>query len=118
MVLGHTILAMVGGKPVRVRCNTCQGEHAFRAGEGSLPKKGWQPASEKVRAKPQVTSWEALLQSKNLAGARRYTAKERFAVDDVLEHPLFGVGLVQAVRGDKIEVAFKADVKTLVHAKG
>lgn len=30
MLLGHTILAMVGSRIARVRCNTCQGEHNFR----------------------------------------------------------------------------------------
>jgi hypothetical protein len=116
MDLGHTILAMVGTKPVRVRCNTCQGEHAFR-GAPAAKKGSWVPASERA-AKATVTSWEALLQKKDLSRARRYSAKDRYQTDDVLEHPVFGIGLVQEVRGDKIAVAFKADVKTLVHAKG
>jgi hypothetical protein len=116
MELGHTVLAMVGNKPARVRCNTCQGEHAFRG--SPEPRKGsWVPASERA-AKPAVTSWEALLQKKDLSRARRYSAKDRYEPDEVLEHPVFGIGLVQEVRGDKISVAFKADVKTLVHAKG
>jgi hypothetical protein len=99
MVLGHTILAMVGNKPARVRCNTCGGEHNYRGTQSNPPKKGtWQPKAVE-RAKPVVTT------------------RELFAADDLLEHPTFGLGLVQMVRGDKIEVAFKADVKTLVHGK-
>ena len=58
-----------------------------------------------------MTSWEALLREKDISRARRYPA------DDVLQHPVFGIGLVQEVRGDKISVAFKADVKTLVHGR-
>ena len=117
MELGHTILAMVGRKPVRVRCNTCGGEHNYR-GTTAPPRKGsWVPASERA-ARPAVTSWEALLREKDLSRARRYTARERFEAEDVLEHPVFGIGLVQEVRGDKFSVAFKADVKTLVHGKG
>jgi len=34
----------------------------------------------------------------------------------VIQHPLFGIGLVQRSAG-QIQVAFKADVKTLVHGK-
>ena len=118
MLLGHTILAMVGSKPARVRCNTCQGEHNFRASELS-PRKKFELASEREarERKPVVTTWEALLAAKDVSRARRYSAKERFASDDVVDHPVFGIGLVQAVRGDKITVAFKADVKTLVHGK-
>ncbi|MBS2023453.1 MAG: hypothetical protein JST92_13680, partial [Deltaproteobacteria bacterium] len=64
-----------------------------------------------------VTSWEALLAGKDLSRARKYSPKEKFVVDEPIAHPTFGIGLVQEVRGDKITVAFKADVKTLVHGK-
>ena len=115
MELGHTILAMVGSRPVRVRCNTCQGEHAYR-GPPEKKKGTWVPAAERV-SKPAVTSWEALLAGKDLSRARRYSAKEKYAAEELIQHPSFGIGLVQEVRGDKIQVAFKADVKTLVHGK-
>jgi len=29
--LAHTIISMVGTKPKRVQCNTCEGEHNYRA---------------------------------------------------------------------------------------
>jgi hypothetical protein len=117
MMLGHTILAMVGTRPARVRCNTCQGEHVYRASAASTAKKRWQPASERERKVPVVTTWEALLADKDLNSARKYSTKEKFATDEVLSHPTFGIGLVQEVRGDKMKVAFKADVKTLVHGR-
>ena len=118
MDLGHTILAMVGDRPARVRCNTCQGEHNYRGSPEATRKSSWEPREVRERARPAVTSWEALLQGKDLSRARRYSAKEKFAAEEVLQHPTFGIGLVQEVRGDKIQVAFKADVKTLVHGKG
>ena len=31
MVLAHAVVAMEGTKPRRVRCNTCNGEHNYRA---------------------------------------------------------------------------------------
>src|SRR2546422_867426 len=50
MNLGHTILAMVSGRPVRVRCNTCQGEHNYRGDAGSEPRKGsWEPREVRER---------------------------------------------------------------------
>ena len=117
LTLAHTILAMVGTKVARVRCNTCGGEHKYRGTSAPARKGSWAPASERA-TRPAVTSWEALLREKDLSRARQYTARERFQADDVLEHPVFGIGLVREVRGDKISVAFKADVKTLVHGKG
>jgi hypothetical protein len=112
MVLGHTVLAMVGTKAKRVRCNTCQGEHNYRGTSEPVKR-----ASSAARDKPVVTSWEALIAKKDVSRARKYSTKERFGQDEVLNHPVFGIGLVQEVRGDKIQVAFKADVKTLVHGK-
>ena len=64
-----------------------------------------------------MTSWEALLREKDISRARPYSAKDRYNAEELLQHPVFGIGLVQEVRGDKISVAFKADVKTLVHGK-
>ena len=120
MVLGHTILAMVGPKPARVRCNTCNGEHNYRGTAGNPPKKGtWQTKGEIARKheKPTVTSWEALMREKDLSKARRYSVRERFEEGELVEHPTFGVGLVQGIRGEKMDVAFKIDVKVLVHGK-
>jgi len=120
MNLGHTILAMIGGRPVRVRCNTCQGEHNYRGSSAPEARKGgWEPREvrERKESRPSVTSWEALLAGKDLSRARKYSVKEKYGPEDVIQHPSFGIGLVQEVRGDKIQVAFKADVKTLVHGK-
>jgi hypothetical protein len=119
LVLGHTILAMVGTRAARVRCNTCQGEHNFKAAAAEPKKGSWEPKVDRDRrlAKPVVTSWEALLAKKDVTRARRYSLRERFETDDVLDHPTFGIGLVQEVTGDKMRVAFKADTKLLVHGK-
>jgi hypothetical protein len=119
MILGHTVLAMVGGRPARVRCNTCQGEHNYKPGAAEPKKGSWEPRADRERrqSKPEVTSWEALLAQKDVSRARRYSARERFEADDVVDHPVFGIGLVQEVHGDKMRVAFKADTKLLVHGK-
>src|SRR5262249_12585640 len=92
MNLGHTILAMGGPRPARVRCTTCQGEHNYRGDAGSEPRKGsWEPREvrERREARPSVTSWEALLAGKDLAGARRYSAKERYAAREGVPPPPF-----------------------------
>ena len=35
-----------------------------------------------------------------------------------MDHPTFGFGLVKSVRADKVDVAFKASERTLVHGRG
>jgi hypothetical protein len=117
MVLGHTVLAMVGAKAARVRCNTCQGEHKFKAPPSPGSEEKAKVAKAARTVKSNVTSWEALLQGKDLSRARRYNMKERFEEGEVLQHPTFGMGLVQTARSDKLEVVFNTGAKTLIHAK-
>jgi hypothetical protein len=127
MDLAHTILAMVGTKIVRVRCNTCGGDHAFRGAPGTTDKpkpsssrgSSSRAASSKAeRPEKVVISFEEQLAGKDIANAPKYSVKDAYKVDQVIQHPTFGLGLVTAVRGDKMDVAFKAETKTLVHARG
>lgn len=123
MDLAHTILAMVGTKIVRVRCNTCGGDHAFRGAPGTTDKPPRASSSRAASSKAErpekvVISFEEQLAGKDIANAPKYSPKDAYKVDQVIQHPTFGLGLVTAVRGDKMDVAFKAETKTLVHARG
>ena len=124
MTLAHTILAMVGTKIARVRCNTCGGDHAYRAAPGAPARP---PASRSAarsaavkaeKAEKIVISFEEQLAGKDVANAPKYSPKDTYKVDQVIQHPTFGLGLVTVVRGDKVDVAFKGETKTLVHGRG
>lgn len=123
MVLAHTIVAMVGSKPVRVQCNTCGGVHNYRSGAQpeARPAKAASATTAasraaSTRAARQIISFDELIASKTRE-PRNYTPKAVFSVDDVIVHPTFGRGFVSAVRSDKIDVTFRTEVKTLVHGK-
>ncbi len=132
--LAHTILAMVGSKVVKVKCNTCDSEHHYR-GEQPLEKaqsfaaprkSSASPAAKAAKAARAATSkaskievsWEDAFKGKDVSKARKYSPKETFKPEDVLDHPTFGLGLVVAVRDEKIDVKFRQFEKTLVHGKG
>jgi hypothetical protein len=119
--LAHTVHAVVGGKPVKVECNTCHAVHRYRgsAGSGAAPRSAAAKAERPERTRTEVVAFDALLAGKRVAEARPYSPKRTYAVDDVVDHPTFGRGFVSAVRdGGKIEVTFRSDVKLLVHARG
>lgn len=123
MMLAHTILAMVGERIARVRCNTCMGEHAYKGASPSEPKPRAASSSSAgarsaTRTKAAVLSFDEQLASKDVNHARPYSISEKFTVDQVIEHPTFGRGYVSSARPDKIDVVFKSFVKTLVHARG
>lgn len=110
MILAHTIEAMVGSKPARVHCNTCQSQHAYRASEPgkTAPRTG---GTRGVR-------YKTLLGNSNPATAKAYSPKDTYRAGDVLQHPMFGVGVTTSVKDvTKIEVLFEAGPKLLVHGR-
>src|SRR3974390_281057 len=99
MIRPHTTEALVGSKPVRVHCNTCQSQHSYRASE---------PGTRAPRAAGTGTpsgKYKTLLSGSNPAETKNYSPKETYRAGDVLQHPMFGVGVTTAVRDvSKIEV--------------
>jgi hypothetical protein len=127
LTLAHTILAMVGPKIVRVRCNTCGGDHAYRSAPGTTDRptaaarsKAAASSSPRSREKSEkvVISFEEQLAGKDIASAPKYSPKDTYRLDQVIQHPTFGLGLVTVVRGDKVDIVFKSETKTLVHGRG
>jgi hypothetical protein len=120
MALAHTVIAMVDGRPVKVECNTCHGVHRFRGEVPGAATSIARPARIATARPARATiSFDEVLRGKDLAMARRYSPKTSYRLDDVIEHPTFGLGWVSAVRdAGKIEVTFRSDVKVLVHGKG
>lgn len=114
LTLAHTILAMVAAKVARVRCNTCGSDHAFR----STPGRTRAASTTRATHERVVLSFEEQLAGKDVAHAARYTPKDSYRVDQVIDHPSFGLGIVTAVREDKVDVVFKFAQKTLVHGRG
>lgn len=127
LVLAHTVLAIWASQIKRVRCNTCMGEHAFRAAVPGGPTLKAPKAPRAARAltprataaeRASATTYETMLAGRDRAAARRYSPREQFAPNDLVAHPSFGLGVVAAARGlDKIDVAFPGGVKTLLHNK-
>src|SRR5678815_274607 len=115
MELAHTILAMVGPKVARVRCNTCGSNHVYR---------GTQSSSRSAAARPRATAgektvvgWDAQLAALDVSKAQDYRPDQNYAVDQVVRHPTFGLGIVRAVRQEKMDVAFKTSERTLVQGR-
>jgi hypothetical protein len=123
LMLAHTVESMIGGKITRVHCNTCQSQHAYRPhppGEPSAATRADRPAGQRAaRATPAAWADEyaAVLSGRDPAAARAYTAQERFAPNDLIVHPMFGVGVVMLLKDrTKIDVMFRDGLKTLVHS--
>lgn len=120
--LRHVIVAHKSGNsgPIaKVKCNTCFKIHAFRHTPGETKpgtaKKSVTP-KEKPRVVPVAVEWKEQLSKKQNAPSLPYVPTKEFKVGDVIEHTQFGCGIVKTVKdGNKFEVLFQNDVKTLVH---
>lgn len=122
-VLRHTIVALVGGVPKRVRCNTCGGEHVYRP-----PIAPRDPADEqrpeRKAAGPRPTkqgtveaAWTEQLTQAQAKGrhGRTYVGTDTYRANDVMDHPAFGPGIVQRLlEPGKILVLFRSGTRTLI----
>ena len=119
--LAHVIIALSAGQPVRVLCKTCNSEHAFRKPKRKTTGVTKRAATKKSTASapqgpPSTEAYHQMLSGRDLSRSRRYTIKETFEVDDIVDHKKFGIGLVTKMLGDqKIEVTFREGAKILVH---
>jgi peptide subunit release factor 1 (eRF1) len=119
MVLAHVVMAMMGGKPRRVKCNTCGGEHNYRA-EKPVAKAA---KSEKTTKKPSTRktrrSWDEIMKEAASKPHKKYAMAGSFSEGDWIEHAKFGLGCVLAfVPPNKITVRFADSTKLLVCNQG
>lgn len=118
--LAHVIMSMKDvASPNKVQCKTCNGIHQHRSQAATIPKKD---GSTKGRVVIQTRSaselWNDAMRKNGHKVKKSYSIKEKFQVGDVISHPSFGEGLVQAnLSNDRIEVLFQNDIKNLVHGK-
>ena len=118
IVLAHTVMAMQGSKLRRVRCNTCNGEHNYRAAKpvAKAPAKAKkEKAVRKTAPKKTRQSWEEVMQEASAKPHKKYSMSGSFAEGDWIEHATFGLGCVQAyVAPNKITVRFADSTRLLV----
>lgn len=120
MVLRHTIESIVGEKIKRVHCNTCKGQHAYRArAPRTRAVDATAPNGEMITAEQARGNQYALLtRGRTAAEARPYSASERFKVTELIAHATFGLGAVTAERDNsKIHVLFADGMRILVHGR-
>ena len=119
--LAHIIVAMEAGRIVRVQCKTCKAVHAFHRGAGAKDS-AKRPAPRDGGHKGGsigASAYDQVMKGRDLSRARTYKPGLRFEINDVMSHPVFGVGAVtKLLADDKLEAAFPVGLKVLVHGRG
>lgn len=118
----NTITGFIGQKIRRVRCEVCKSEYNYhrilamkkRVEEGS--DSGSSESSVSVSQQNYYRIWEDLMLGRDPATARAYNIKDKYFENDLINHTIFGIGVVRSVKEDyKIEVVFKNGIKILAH---
>jgi hypothetical protein len=122
MELAHVVVAMVGKTPIKVQCKTCKGTHGYRKVGGASTGRSTSTRSAGA-AKPKLPAkssarWEERLSQTHGKDPVPYDARKAFAQGDVVNHPNFGVGVIEEVKlNGKILVLFREGEKVLIHAR-
>jgi hypothetical protein len=125
--LGHRIIAMVGGRPKRVICQTCGSQHNYRAPKSAPRARAERKSSEgssaprkthKARAESdRLSEWESRIAGQSVAAFTRYSIERRLSHGELVLHSKFGEGYVLDVLEDgKVAVMFRDGPRTLAHA--
>jgi len=115
MILAHTIAAMEGTKPRRVKCNTCGGDHNYRATK-PVPRTVAKKAEKgKSPARKSRQNWGEVMQEASGKPHKTYSMSGSFGEGDWIEHTTFGLGCVQSfMPPNKITVRFADSTRMLI----
>jgi len=118
----NVITGFIGQKIRRVRCEVCKSEYNYHRIQALKKRMEEEKNVEVEQGKEQQMQqycyrmWEDLMLGRDPATARNYNIKDKYFENDLINHPVFGVGVVRYVLEDyKIEVVFKNSIKILAH---
>lgn len=113
----HTLIALVDDTPAQVQCNTCGGKHKYRPPATS---KTTRTAERKRVSTPRIspaekarTVWQAALEGNDPSTAVAYRMDIALVPGQLINHPTFGLGLVQSTGNRKAILLFEEGEKIL-----
>ncbi len=115
LVLAHTVVTMHGAKPRRVKCNTCSGEHNYRAEKPQTKTAAKKTGKAKSPTKRTRQTWSEVMQEASGKPHKTYSMAGSFGEGDWIEHNTFGLGCVQSFTPpNKITVRFADSTRMLI----
>lgn len=116
---------MVGDVVKKVQCNTCKKEHSYKAPDSPSEATAAKRRAERKKAQNDAAhrlatpeEYERICKSVDLTQATKYSMKMDLDVQQVVDHPKFGLGVVTEIRdGGKAAVAFPDGGKVLVYGR-
>jgi hypothetical protein len=118
----HVIVAKVGDTIAKVECKECHGVHRYKSPDAdrdaAKPRAASAARKRTSRATESAGQPEQRVQPDMSRPVRRYSFKESFEPGDRIEHPKFGLGVVETIPAPgRMTVFFSEGPKTLAQAK-
>src|SRR5262249_40502220 len=115
----HVIVAMLGERPAKVECAGCHKQHAYRPNPPGVKGERARRAAAPAGSAPQVTEALEAKPAGREAEAKKYSPNQRYEIDDIVQHPSFGLGVVVSLpAAQKVEIDFRGGRKLLLHDRG
>lgn len=113
----HRVLVHVDEFSAKVQCEICGKKKTFSLKAKKPAKAKAKKGTKAAKSKAQVAGgdWKMKADQHATDPARTYSIKEKFKVNEKLQHSKFGTGFVTAISGNRITALFEDGEKTLVH---
>lgn len=123
----QTVIAHTSSTAAKLKCEVCGASNTYKI--GAAAKKAKAPKTPKVpgaakaareaaaktaKASAHKTEYDKLV-SESESTPQKYNMKGNFKLNDKVDHPKFGLGVIRTSLQDKIEVVFEDEVRSLVH---
>jgi hypothetical protein len=115
----HVIVAMVGDRIAKVQCKECGSLHRHRPPGGTAAK----TRTASTRTRKSSASAARAVQGPTVEPdlrkpTRAYIATDRYDVSERVQHPAFGIGVVEETQAGKVTVYFPVGRKVLAQGSG
>jgi ribosomal protein S27E len=112
----HTVLAHTSATSAKIKCEVCGATKTHKFIATKKPSKTGVVRKAKVsKADEHRLEYEKMLTQNETAAAVKYDMKLSFEVNQKVNHPKFGLGVIRMSLPEKIEVVFADEVRNLVH---
>jgi hypothetical protein len=115
----HIVLAHPTSTSAKVECEVCHSKKTYKLASSKPKRVTGAAATKKAQAVEAKKSAHSKEYSELLGSAggdsQKYNMKAKFTLNQKIEHPKFGVGIVKMALPEKIEVVFSDEIRLLVH---
>lgn len=115
LVLDHVIVAMDGDAIAKVKCKTCGSAHKHRSAEDAKKVRTPAGAKKEDAGKTIEILWESCL-AEAKGKERVYDMGGKYRVGDIVDHQVFGRGIVRKIYTNKCDVLFRDKERLMASA--